>query len=44
MHGAATTVAYQTTYRNAMEVFSSDPTDTKTLVTALNDAVAELSK
>jgi glucose/mannose transport system substrate-binding protein len=44
MHGAATTVAYQTTYRNAMEVFSSDPTDTKTLVTALTDAVADLSK
>lgn len=43
-HGAATTNAYQTAWHNALEVFSSDPTDTRTLIQTLTDAVSELSK
>jgi glucose/mannose transport system substrate-binding protein len=43
-HGAATTNAYQTGYHNALEVFSSDPTDTKTVIQTLTDLVADLTK
>lgn len=43
-HGAATTNAFQTTWHNALEVFSSDPTDTKTLLGALTGAISDLSK
>ncbi len=43
-HGAATTNAFQTVWFNALEVFSSDPTDTRTLLTTLTEAVPELSQ
>jgi len=43
-HGASTTNTYQTAWTNALEVFSSDPTDTKTLIQALTDAASSLTK
>jgi glucose/mannose transport system substrate-binding protein len=42
-HGAATTNAYQTSWHNALEVFSSD-LDGKALLQALKDAVPDLNK
>jgi glucose/mannose transport system substrate-binding protein len=42
-HGASTTNAYQTSWHNALEVFSSD-LDEKALLQALKDAIPDLSK
>jgi glucose/mannose transport system substrate-binding protein len=42
-HGASTTNAYQTSWHNALEVFSSD-LDGKALLQALKDAVPDLNK
>lgn len=43
-HGAATTNAYQTAFHNALEVFSANPTDTRTLTQTLIDSVGDLTQ